>query len=157
MSSEELLTVAHLIGALWMAGGAGTLTFVTVAGGRATDPAALGLTARVQRNTVRFGIVPGSLAAVAFGSWLASTMGYDFGGAWIGTSYVLWLAFMGIATGVVSPRARRLEQLARDASRVPAAQGGQPAHVDRLTLFAVLALDALLVAFVILMATRPGA
>jgi len=134
------------------------LTFVTVAGGRTSAPAALRLTAQVQRITVLLGIVPGSLAAVAFGSWLASELGYDFGGAWISTSYVLWLVFMGIATGVVSPRARRVEQFARDALRAEPAQTEAPAgHVDRLTLLAVAALDVLLLAFVILMATRPGA
>lgn len=92
--------------------------------------------------------------AVAFGSWLAGELEYSFGGAWISTSYVLWLAFLGIATGVASLRARMLEQLAAQAE---AAGGPLTGHVDRLTPIAVVALDVLLLLFIYLMTTRPGA
>lgn len=150
----DALTIAHLAGALWMAAGAGALTLITFAGGRATDPAALRLSARLQRLSVLAAVVPGSLVAVAFGSWLAGELEYSFGGAWISSSYVLWLAFLGIATGLVSPRARMLERLAAQAETA----GGQfTGHVDRLTPIAVVALDVSLLLFIYLMATRPGA
>ena len=52
----------------------------------------------------------------------------------------------------------RVEQFARDALRAEPAQTEPPAgHVDRLTQLAVAALDVLLLVFVVLMATRPGA
>ncbi len=69
----DALTIAHLAGALWMAAGAGTLTLVTFAGERATDRFALRFSAKLQRLSVLAAIVPGSLVAVAFGSWLASS------------------------------------------------------------------------------------
>ena len=77
----DALTIAHLAGALWMAAGAGTLTLITFAGGRATDRFALRFSAKLQRLSVLAAIVPGSLLAVAFGSWLASELEYSFGGA----------------------------------------------------------------------------
>jgi len=154
LNMVDALTIAHLAGALWMAAGAGTLTLITFAGGRATDRFALRFSAKLQRLSVLAAIVPGSLVAVAFGSWLASELEYSFGGAWISISYLLWVAFLGIATGVVSPRARLLEQLAAQAD----AAGGPPTgHVDRVTTIAVVALDVLLLLFIYLMATRPGA
>lgn len=72
-------------------------------------------------------------------------------------SYVLWLIFLGIATGLVSPRARREERsLARSAASLePAVLTMRPS--DAVDLAAVLILDVLLVVFVVLMVTRPGA
>ncbi len=153
MNTADALLIAHLIGALWMSGGAIALTFVTWGGGASSERAALQLRARLQRLSVLAGVVPGSLIAVVFGSWLAAELDYSFGGAWLSSSYVLWLIFLGIATGIVSPRARRAE-LAVDSGA--ASGGGQPSR-DGVLALAVIVLDVLLVAFIVLMTTRPGA
>lgn len=146
MTTADALLIAHLIGALWMSGGAIAITFVTWGGGSSTERPARQLRARVQRLSVLAGVVPGSVIAVVFGSWLTAELDYSFGGAWLGSSYLLWLIFLGIATGIVSPRARRAERAA-----------GTELAGDRVMALAVIALDVLVVAFVVLMTTRPGA
>lgn len=151
MNTADALLIAHLVGVLWMSGGAIALTFVTWGGGASSERAARQLRTRLQRLSVLAGVVPGSLIAVVFGSWLAAELDYSLGGAWLSFSYVLWLIFLGIATGIVSPRARRAE-LAVDSG---AASGGQPSR-DGVLALAVIVLDVLLVAFIVLMTTRPG-
>jgi len=152
VNTPDALLIAHLVGALWMSGGAIALTFVTWEGGASSERAARQLRARLQRLSVLAGVVPGSLIAVVFGSWLAAELDYSFGGAWLSYSYLLWLIFLGIATGIVSPRARRA-RLAVDGG---ADSGGQPSR-DGVLALAVIVLDVLLVAFLVLMTTRPGA
>ncbi|MGE3795277.1 MAG: DUF2269 family protein [Dehalococcoidia bacterium] len=156
MSLYEALLVMHLVGAFWMAAGAGIVTIATMLSGRAVDRSSQAITARAIRLGVLWGVVPGSLLAIVFGSWLVSEAGYDFGAIWVSLSYVLWLALLAIATGVISPRARRQERLALAAMAVPreAAGSGAPAGTQ---IGLTLVVDLLLVVFLFLMVLRPGA
>lgn len=154
MSTSEVLLIAHLVGAFWMAAGAGTLTLLALATPPQDNVAARRLSARVRRLSVLYGIVPGSVIAVLFGSWLIPELDHDFGAAWVSASYVIWVVFLGVATGIVSPRARREERSLSAAAGDPPA--GDPATADRATLLSVALLDVLIVVFLVLMVTRPG-
>lgn len=155
MSTSEALLIAHLVGAFWMAAGAGALTLLVFAAPHRDDVAGRRLSARVRRLSVLYGIVPGSVIAVVFGSWLIPELDHDFGAAWVSTSYVVWVLFLGVATGIVSRRARREERSLSAAAEAPPA--GNPVTADTATLASVALLDALIVAFLVLMVTRPGA
>ncbi len=157
MSTADALLILHLVGAFWMTGAAGLLTFTVLARANPSDVAARRRDARARRLSVLGGIVPGSVIVLVFGSWLVAELDHDFGAAWVSASYVLWLIFLGIATGLVSPRARREERsLAQSAASSEPAAVAMP-QSDRVDLAAVVILDVLLVVFLVLMVTRPGA
>lgn len=96
------------------------------------------------RWVVRAATVPGSIAAFNFGSVLAAELDYEFGAAWLSASYVLWLLFLGIGTGVVSPRARREERALTAADAFPG-EIGERLQPHGVTFTPVLLLDAMLV------------
>lgn len=156
MTKYDWLLLLHLLAAFMF------LSSVVVAGVlhalalRRARPSEVALLLGLVRMTVPL-IGVGSVASLAFGLWLVSEAGYDWGDAWIIGAIVLWV----VSGALAGPGGKRLRH-ARELGERLAAEGDQPsadlhrAVADRTALVLNYASFACLIAILVLMVFKPG-
>ncbi len=155
MSLIEFLLIAHILGAFLMVAGAGITTAAAIMAGRAKTPAEIVTWLDLQRVSETFITTPGAVIALLFGSWLVSEAGFEFSEAWLSAAYTLWLVAMALDHGVFLPFVRKTRAKAAAATATVAAL--QADLASPRARVAGIALDASLLAFLVLMVLRPGA
>lgn len=159
MSAYETVLFGHLVSVALLIGGAGVSTAAGIAMGKTSSTSVVGALARLGSTAEYFVTVPGAIGAIVFGTWLVDEAGYEFGQAWLSVSYVLWLAAIGIGTGVLGRHSRQVARTAAELrlngvseSEDLRAEAGKPL----IAMLGMLEL-VILVAFLWLMAAKPGA
>lgn len=112
MSTYEILLFLHLVSVGLLIGGEGVAMATGIGMSRTSDTRTIGMLAGLSAKAERFGLLPGAIGAIVFGTWLVDEAGYDFGETWLVVSYVLWAIAVGVGTLVLGPHARRVARSA---------------------------------------------
>jgi len=151
------LLFLHVTGAGVFVAGAVVAGAAQIAALQRERPSEIAILLRFARYGVALAGV-GSLAALGFGIWLVSYIGYGFGQAWISASIALWV--LSQALGGIGGRTARH---ARERAEALAAAGDAPdpeltdlvSH--RPSLLLSYASSGAIVAILVLMIWKPGA
>jgi uncharacterized membrane protein len=156
VSKTDWLLLIHVAGAFCVLAGALFAVVLTQAATRRSRPSEIALLLGLVRVSVVL-IVVGMLVTLVFGVWLVGDTDFDYGDAWIGAAFALWV--VALVLGAVGGRRDRhtrelAEQLAASGDQ-PSAELAARLH-DPVTLAFTYGSGAAVIAILVLMIWKPG-
>lgn len=151
--SVDLFVLAHILAALWLAGGAFAGAVVRAATRRATTLAEQVFALRLGWRLLTLFGIPGSVIAGAIGLHLVTARGFGWQAGWVHASVGLWALATAAMLLVTAPRLRRtlaaaersLAQGKPDAEYAALTAARWPGHVADFSALAVVLLTLLMV------------
>lgn len=159
MDTREVLLILHLVGAFLMVAGAGASTALGLRAATTTSTRVIAEATHLSRQVQFAAVLPGSIAVIVFGTWLAAHLDRDFGEAWLSASYALWLIATALGPAVLGRHARRVNAsaLALIADGVEESETLRLEANERLPRAVGIVVNLFFVAFIYLMVVQPGA
>jgi uncharacterized membrane protein len=159
MDTHEVLLILHLVGAFLMVAGAGASTALAVRAATTTSTRVIAEATHLSRQVQFVVLVPGSIAVIVFGTWLAAHLDRDLGEAWLSASYALWLIATALGPAVLGRHAQRVNAsaLALIADGVEDSETLRREANETLPKAMGVVMNLFFVAFIYLMVVQPGA